>query len=148
MKALPAASMGSLSALFIGRPVATVLLTLAIALAGLLGWRALPVAALPQVDSPTIVVTANLPGANPETMASSVATPLERSLGRIAGLTEMTSSSNMGSTRITLQFDLSRDIDSAAREVQAAINASRSLLPTACRATRPIARSIRAIRPS
>ena len=130
MKALPAASMGSLSALFIGRPVATVLLTLAIALAGLLGWRALPVAALPQVDSPTIVVTANLPGANPETMASSVATPLERSLGRIAGLTEMTSSSNMGSTRITLQFDLSRDIDSAAREVQAAINASRSLLPT------------------
>lgn len=130
MKTLPTASMASLSALFIGRPVATVLLTLAIALAGLLGWRLLPVAAMPQVDSPTIVVSASLPGANPETMASSVATPLERSLGRIAGLTEMTSTSNTGSTRITLQFDLDRDIDSAAREVQAAINAARSLLPT------------------
>ena len=117
-------------AIFIHRPVATTLLTLAIVLAGLLGFRLLPVSPLPQVDFPTISVSASLPGASPETMASSVATPLERSLGRIAGVTEMTSSSALGSTRITLQFDLSRDINGAARDVQAAINDARSLLPT------------------
>ena len=120
----------SFSDIFISRPVATTLLTLGVALAGLLGFLQLPVAPLPQVDFPTISVSANIPGASPETMASSVATPLERSLGRIAGVTEMTSSSNLGSTRITLQFDLNRDIDGAARDVQAAINAASSLLPT------------------
>ena len=119
-----------ISAPFIHRPVATTLLTLGIALAGLLAFRLLPVSPLPQVDIPTISVNAGLPGASPETMASTVATPLERSLGRIAGVTEMTSSSSLGSTNITLQFDLSRDIDGAARDVQAAINAARSLLPT------------------
>jgi multidrug efflux pump len=120
----------SLSAPFIQRPVATTLLTLGIALAGLLAFQLLPVSPLPQVDFPTISVSANLPGASPETMASTVATPLERSLGRIAGVTEMTSSSSLGSTRVTLQFDLSRNIDGAARDVQAAINAAHSLLPT------------------
>jgi multidrug efflux pump len=120
----------SLSAPFIRRPVATTLLTLGIALAGLLAFRLLPVSPLPQVDYPTISVNANLPGASPETMAATVATPLERSLGRIAGVTEMTSSSSLGSTRITLQFDLSRNINGAARDVQAAINAARSLLPS------------------
>ncbi len=115
---------------FIHRPVATTLLTLGIALAGALSFGLLPVSPLPQVDFPTISVTAQLPGASPETMASSVATPLERSLGRIAGITEITSSSSLGSTRITLQFDLSRDIDGAANDVQAAINAARTLLPT------------------
>ncbi|RIQ19744.1 multidrug efflux RND transporter permease subunit [Bordetella avium] len=122
-----------LSAPFIVRPVATTLLALAVVLAGILSFRLLPVAPLPQVDIPTISVTASLPGASPETMASSVATPLERSLGSIAGVTEMTSRSTQGSTRITLQFDLSRDIDGAARDVQAAINAARSLLPTSLR---------------
>jgi multidrug efflux pump len=120
----------SLSAPFIQRPVATTLLTLGIALAGMLAFSLLPVSPLPQVDFPTISVSANLPGASPETMASTVATPLERSLGRIAGVTEMTSSSSLGSANITLQFDLSRNIDGAARDVQAAINAARSLLPT------------------
>ena len=115
---------------FIERPVATTLLTVGIALAGALAFRLLPVSPLPQVDFPTISVTAQLPGASPETMASSVATPLERSLGRIAGITEITSTSSLGSTRITLQFDLSRDIDGAANDVQAAINAARTLLPT------------------
>ncbi len=122
----------NISAPFIFRPVATTLLTLAIALAGMLGFSLLPVAPLPQVDFPAISVSASLPGASPETMASSVATPLERSLGRIAGVSEMTSmSSSLGSsTRVMLQFDLSRDIDGAARDVQAAINAARSLLPS------------------
>ncbi len=115
---------------FIHRPVATTLLTLGIALAGALSFGLLPVSPLPQVDFPTISVQAQLPGASPETMASSVATPLERSLGRIAGVTEITSSSSLGSTRITLQFDLSRDINGAANDVQAAINAARTLLPT------------------
>ena len=115
---------------FIDRPVATTLLTLGVALAGAIAFRLLPVAPLPQVDFPTISVQASLPGASPETMAATVATPLERSLGRIAGVTEMTSSSSLGSTRLTLQFDLSRDIDGAARDVQAAINAARSLLPS------------------
>jgi len=115
---------------FIRRPVATTLLTLGIALAGILAFRLLPVSPLPQVDYPTISVNANLPGASPETMAATVATPLERALGRIAGVTEMTSGSSLGSTNITLQFDLSRNIDGAARDVQAAINAARSLLPS------------------
>lgn len=123
----------NLSAPFIYRPVATVLLCVGLVLAGLLAFRLLPVAALPQVDLPIISVSASLPGASPETMASSVATPLERSLGSIAGLTEMTSRSSQGSTRITLQFDLDRDINGAARDVQAALNAARSLLPTGMR---------------
>jgi multidrug efflux pump len=110
--------------------VATTLLTAAVALAGAVAFRILPVSPLPQVDFPTISVGASLPGASPETMASSVATPLERQLGRIAGVSEMTSSSNLGTTSITLQFDLSRDIDGAARDVQAAINAARSYLPS------------------
>nr|WP_230873534.1 multidrug efflux RND transporter permease subunit MdtC [Pantoea agglomerans] len=116
--------------MFINRPVATTLLTLAIALAGMLGFRLLPVAPLPQVDFPVIVISASLPGAAPEIMASSVATPLERSLGRIAGVSEMTSTSSLGSTRIILVFDFDRDINGAARDVQAAINAAQSLLPT------------------
>ena len=120
----------NLSAPFIDRPVATTLLTLGVALAGAIAFRLLPVSPLPQVDFPTISVQASLPGASPETMAATVAMPLERSLGRIAGVTEITSSSSLGSTRITLQFDLSRDIDGAARDVQAAINAARNLLPT------------------
>jgi multidrug efflux pump len=120
----------NLSALFIYRPVATTLLTLAIMLAGMLAFVNLPVSSLPQVDFPTINVSAQLPGASAETMAATVATPLERALGRIAGITEMTSSSSQGSTQITLQFDLDRDINGAARDVQAAINAAASLLPT------------------
>jgi multidrug efflux pump len=119
----------NVSALFIRRPVATVLLTIGVTLAGLVALQLLPVSPLPQVDFPTITVSANLPGASPETMASSVATPLERSLGRIAGVTEMTSTSSLGSTRVTLQFDLNRDLNGAARDVQAAIDAARSLLP-------------------
>jgi len=120
----------NIAALAIRRPVATVLLTLGFALAGLVGFKLLPVAPLPQVDFPTIMVQASLPGASPETMAATVATPLERALGRIAGITEMTSSSSLGSTRVVLQFDLDRDIDGAARDVQGAINAARSLLPS------------------
>ena len=120
----------NLSAPFIRRPVATTLLTAGIVLLGFVAYRLLPVAPLPQVDFPTIAVQASLPGASPDTIATSVATPLERSLGRIAGLTEMTSSSSLGSTRVILQFDLSRSIDGAARDVQAAINAARALLPT------------------
>ncbi len=115
--------------IFVERPVATTLLTIGIATAGVLAFRMLPVSPLPQVDFPTIAVFASLPGASPETMAATVATPLERSLGHISGITEMTSSSTLGSTDITLQFDLSRDIDAAARDVQAAINAARALLP-------------------
>ena len=120
----------NLSTPFIHRPVATMLLTVAIALAGIIAFLLLPVAALPQIDYPTISVSANLPGASPEIMASSVATPLERQFGRIAGIAEMTSSSYLGSTSITLQFDLNRNIDGAARDVQAAINAARSYLPS------------------
>lgn len=120
----------SLSSPFIHRPVATTLLSIGVVLAGILGFSLLPVSPLPQVDFPTISVSASLPGASPETMAATVATPLERSLGRIAGVNEITSSSALGSTRITLQFDLNRDIDGAARDVQAAINAARSLLPS------------------
>src|SRR5277367_2082277 len=109
-----------ISAPFIRRPIATSLLTAAIVMAGAVAYTLLPVAPLPQVDFPTISVNAGLPGANPETMASAVATPLERQFGRIAGVTEMTSSSVTGSTSITLQFDLNRDINAAGRDVQAA----------------------------
>jgi len=119
-----------LSAPFIRRPVATTLLTLGVALAGLIAFFLLPVSPLPQIDVPTILVQASLPGASPETIATSVATPLERQLGRIAGVTEMTSSSSRGSTFIVLQFALSRDIDGAARDVQAALNAARAQLPS------------------
>ena len=119
----------NISAPFIRRPVATTLLVIAIALAGAVSYKFLPVAPLPRVEFPTISVGAGLPGASPETMASSVATPLERQFGRIAGITEMTSSSGLGSTSITLQFDLNRNIDAAARDVQAAINAARGQLP-------------------
>src|SRR5450759_1899742 len=118
------------SAIFIRRPVATTLLTLGIVLLGAVAFNLLPVSPLPQVDFPTISVQASLPGASPETMAATVATPLERSLGRIAGVSAITSVSSLGSTRITLQFDLDRNIDGAARDVQAAINGARSLLPS------------------
>ncbi len=117
------------SRLFVERPVATTLLTIGIALAGVIAFGLLPVSPLPLVDFPTISVNASLPGASPETMAATVATPLERALGQISGVTEMTSSSSLGSTEITLQFALDRDIDGAARDVQAAINKSRNLLP-------------------
>jgi multidrug efflux pump len=119
----------NISAPFIARPVATTLLTLGVALAGALAFSKLPVAPLPQVDFPTISVSAQLPGASPDTVATSVASPLERHLGQIAGVTEMTSQSGIGQTRITLQFDLNRDIDGAARDVQAAIVAARADLP-------------------
>ena len=114
---------------FIRRPVATTLLTVAIAIAGVIAFQVLPVSPLPQVDFPTISVSAGLPGASAEIMASSVATPLERQLGHIAGVTEMTSSSGLGSTSVTIQFDLGRNIDGAARDVEAAINAARTYLP-------------------
>src|ERR1700679_526476 len=120
----------SISEVFIRKPVATTLLTIALALAGVIAFRLLPVAPLPQVEFPTIQVQASLPGASPETMASAVATPLERQFGRIAGITEMTSTSYLGSASITLQFDLNRNIDAAGRDVQAAINAARGQLPT------------------
>jgi multidrug efflux pump len=120
----------SLSSPFIKRPVATALLTIAVGLAGAVAFRLLPVSPLPQVDFPTISVSASLPGASPEIMASAVATPLERQFGRIAAVTEMTSSSSLGQTGITLQFDLNRNIDAAARDVEAAINAARGYLPT------------------
>src|SRR5712692_9237067 len=120
----------NVSALFIKRPVATSLLTLAMALAGGLAFRLLPVSPIPQVEFPTIQVSAALPGASPETMASAVAMPLERQFGRIAGVTDMTSTSYVGSTTVVLQFDLGRNIDAAARDVQAAINAARGQLPT------------------
>ena len=119
----------NVSAPFINRPVATTLLTVAIALAGAIAFEVLPVSPLPQVDFPTISVSASLPGASAEIMASSVATPLERQFGHIAGVTEMTSSSTLGSTSVTIQFDLRRDIDGAARDVEAAINGARSYLP-------------------
>ncbi|HTL98957.1 MAG TPA: multidrug efflux RND transporter permease subunit [Holophagaceae bacterium] len=120
----------SLSSPFIRRPVATTLLMAAVALAGLIAYRQLPVSPLPQVEYPTISVFAGLPGASPDTMASAVATPLERQFGHIAGVSEMTSVSSQGSTSITLQFDLDRNVDAAGRDVQAAINAARGQLPT------------------
>src|SRR5450432_4690923 len=110
---------------FVRRPVATTLLTIGIALAGIVSFQLLPVSPLPQVDFPTVSIQASLPGASPEVMAATVATPLERALGRIAGITEMTSSSTLGSANVTLQFELTRDINGAAREVQAAIQAAR-----------------------
>ena len=119
----------NVSAPFIYRPVATTLLTIAIALAGAIAFKVLPVSPLPQVDFPTISVSASLPGASAEIMASSVATPLERQFGHIAGVTEMTSSSSLGTSSVTIQFDLSRDINGAARDVEAAINAARTYLP-------------------
>src|ERR1700744_1515925 len=119
----------NLSAPFINRPVATTLLTVAIAIAGAIAFQVLPVSPLPQVDFPTISVNASLPGGSAEIMASSVATPLERQFGHIAGVSEMTSSSSLGTTSVTMQFDLSRNIDGAARDVQAAINAARTYLP-------------------
>jgi multidrug efflux pump len=119
----------NISAPFIRRPVATTLLTAGVTLAGAIAFKVLPVSPLPQVDFPTISVSSSLPGGSPEIMASSIATPLERQFGHIAGVTEMTSSSSLGSTNITLQFDLSRNIDGAARDVEAAINASRTYLP-------------------
>jgi multidrug efflux pump len=123
----------NLSRPFVRRPIGTVLLTLGVALAGIAGFFVLPVSPMPQVDYPVISVSASIPGASPDTMATSVATPLERRLGTIAGVNEMTSQSSSGSTRVTLQFDLSRNIDGAAREVQAAINASRVDLPATLR---------------
>jgi len=122
-------SSSNFSAPFVRRPVATTLVTIALFLSGVVAFRFLPVAPLPQVDFPTISVGASLPGASPETMASAVATPLERQFGRIAGVTQMTSSSGLGETSVTLQFDLNRDINAAARDVEAAINAARSQLP-------------------
>ncbi|MDO5537210.1 MAG: efflux RND transporter permease subunit [Desulfovibrionaceae bacterium] len=120
----------NISSTFIRRPVATTLLTVALALAGAVSFQLLPVAPLPEMDFPMVFIRASLPGAGPETMATTVATPLERALGRISGITEMTSTSSQGSTRVMLQFELDRDIDGAARDVQAAINAARSTLPT------------------
>jgi multidrug efflux pump len=119
----------SLSSPFINRPIATTLLAIGLAVAGIVAFNLLPVAPLPQIDFPTISVNASLPGGSAETMATSVAAPLERQLGNIAGVTEMTSASSLGSTRIILQFDLTRDIDGAARDVQAALNAAASYLP-------------------
>ncbi len=119
-----------MSALFIQRPITTALVMVGIVLFGLIGYRALPVSDLPNIDFPTIQVTASLPGANPETMASSVATPLERQFSTIAGLNTVSSTSTLGNTQITLQFDLSRNIDAAAQDVQTAIAAASRQLPT------------------
>jgi multidrug efflux pump len=121
----------NVTSIFVSRPIATILLTLGLALAGMMAFFLLPVAPLPNVDFPTISVTASMAGASPETMSTSVATPLERHLGTIADVTEMTSQSSVGSTRITLQFGIDRDIDGAARDVQAAISAARADLPAA-----------------
>src|SRR5271163_3911904 len=131
----------NISAPFIARPVATTLLTLGIALAGVLAFAKLPVAPLPQVDFPTISVNAQLPGASPTTVATSVASPLERHLGQIADVTEMTSQSGIGQTRVTMQFGLNRDIDGAGRDVQAAINAARVDLPASLK-TNPTYRKV------
>jgi multidrug efflux pump len=119
----------NISAPFIRRPVATALLTVGLMLLGLVAYRLLPIAALPQVDFPTIQVTASFPGASAEIMATSVAAPLERELSTISGVTDLTSTSSLGSVSITIQFDLSRDINSAAQDVQAALNASSGVLP-------------------
>ena len=134
----------NLSSPFIKRPIATTLLAIGLALAGLVSFNLLPVSSLPQMDFPTIAVSASLPGASAEIMASSVATPLETQLGRIAGVTQMTSASGLGSTQLVLQFDLSRNIDGAARDVQAAINAAASNLPT----NLPSAPTYRKVNPS
>ena len=134
----------NLSEPFVRRPVATALLAVAILLAGMLAFRFLPVAPLPQFDFPTISISASLPGASPETMASAVATPLERRFGRIAGITEITSSSTLGSTSITLQFDLDRNVEAAAREVQGAIAAASGELPR----NLPMRPSLRKVNPA
>src|ERR1700687_5256978 len=131
----------SISAPFIRRPIGTSLLAAALLLSGILAFNFLPVASLPKMDFPVISVGAGLPGADPQTMASAVATPLERQFGRIAAVNQMTSTSQLGSTSIALQFDLSRNIDGAAREVQAAINAARSQLPA--NTSRPAASMLR-----
>ncbi|HWK33134.1 MAG TPA: efflux RND transporter permease subunit, partial [Hyphomicrobium sp.] len=131
----------NLSAPFVARPVATTLITAGIALFGLLAYPNLPVALLPQIDFPTILVQAQMPGASPDTMATSVAAPLEQHLGQIAAVNEMTSTTTLGLSRIVLQFDLSRDIDGAARDVQAAVNAARADLPTSLR-TNPTYRKV------
>ncbi|HLK70455.1 MAG TPA: efflux RND transporter permease subunit, partial [Steroidobacteraceae bacterium] len=123
----------NISAPFVHRPVATTLLTIGLAFAGAIAFFLLPVAALPNVDIPTIMVMASLPGASPETVATSVTTPLERHLGTIAGVTEMTSQSSVGSAHVILQFDLSRDINGAARDVEAGIQAARADLPATLR---------------
>ena len=123
----------SFSQIFIHRKIATILLALGLGMAGVVAYFLLPVAPYPNIDIPTIAINANMPGASPETMSSSVATPLERHLGAIAGVTEMTSRSNINSTQIVMQFDIKRDIDGAARDVQAAINAARADLPAALR---------------
>src|SRR5208282_3795595 len=120
----------SISSPFIRRPIGTSLLAAALLLSGILAFNFLPVASLPKMDFPVISVGASLPGADPQTMASAVATPLERQFGRIAAVNQMTSSSQLGSTSITMQFDLNRNIDAAARDTQAAINAARGQLPT------------------
>src|ERR1700761_8272347 len=119
----------SISEPFTRRPIATTLPTMGIVLSGSLAFYLLPVSPLPQTDSPTISVSASLPGASPEIVASTIATPLERKFGHIAGITEMTSSSSLGSANVTMQFDLNRNIDAAARDVEAAINAARANLP-------------------
>ena len=121
----------NISRLFILRPIATLLLSIALTVVGAVSFRFLPVAPIPTVDMPVIFVQASLAGASPETMAATVATPLERAMGQIAGITELTSVSSQGSTHVIIQFDMSRDVDGAARDVQAAINAARSLLPSA-----------------
>src|SRR6202000_2941748 len=123
----------TISQTFIARPIATTLLTIGLALTGVIAFFLLPVAPLPNTDQPTISVSASMAGRRPQTMSTSVATPLERHLGSIADVTEMTSQSSVGSTRITLQFGLNRDIDGAARDVQAAINAARADLPASLR---------------
>src|ERR1700760_4357794 len=127
----------NLSSPFVRRPIATVLLTAGVALAGIAGFFVLPVSPLPQVDYPAISVSAHIPGASPDTMANSVATPLERRLATISGVNEITSSSGSGSTRVSMQFDLNRDIDGAAREGQGAINASRRGPPATLKSNPP-----------
>jgi len=138
----------NLSRPFIRRPIASALIAIAIVLLGALSYTLLPVAPLPQVDFPTIQVYANLPGASPETMASSVATPLERALGSIAGITGIRSNSSQGSCNITLEFDFDRDIDDAARDVQAALNAARGQLPSGMPRNPSTAKSTLRRRPS
>ena len=136
------------SAPFIKRPVATFLLSVAMILAGAVAYKMLPVSSLPQVEYPVISVNASLPGADPETMASAVATPLERQFSKIAGINQMTSSSSTGSASVTMQFDLNRDVNGAARDVQAAINAAQASCRQTCRRIRPTGRSILRMRRS
>jgi multidrug efflux pump subunit AcrB len=138
----------NISAPFIVRPIATALLMVGLTIVGAVAYILLPVAPLPQVDFPTIQVTAQLPGTSPETMASSIATPLERQFAQISGVAQLTSVSGIGTTSITIQFDLARNIDAVAQDVQAAINAAAGRCRRTCRARRPIARPIRPTRRS